>query len=115
MDNTSGFQVVLDIDMLERPFLLCISAKNNHSKSIYGIMREGAQAARLQTTQGPAARFILSEFPIDILGIRFEKDNDYQQSYTELADTFLYPFLIRKGMNLDALKRQARKMNIFTY
>ena len=82
MDNTSGFQVVPQIEMLERPFLLCISAKNNLSKSIYGMMREGAQAARLQTTQGPAGRFKLNEFPVDILGIRFEKDEEYQQPYT---------------------------------
>lgn len=115
MENTSGFQVVPEIQMLQRPFLLCISAKNNLSKSIFGIMREGAQAARIQTTQDPAGRFKLDEFPVDILGIRFEKDENYCQSYTELADKFLYPFLTQKGMRFEDMRRQARKMNFFTY
>lgn len=115
MANTSGFQIVPEIDMLERPFLLCISSKNNLSKSIYGIMREGAQAARLQTTQGAAGRFILDDFPVDILGVRFQGDEEYHQSYTELADKFLYPFLTQRGMDVNRMIRQARKMNFFTY
>ena len=114
-DNTSGFQVVENVEQLRRPFLMCISAQNNLSKAIYGIMREGAQAARVLTTQGVAAKFKLNDFPIDILGLRFESDEKYQQPYTELADKFLYPFLTRNGMEYDALRRQARKMNIFAF
>ena len=115
MENTSGFQVVSDIEMLERPFLLCISAYDNFSKAIYGIMREGAQALRLQTTQGPAARFVLNEFPVDVLGIRFEEDEFFQQPYMELTDKFLFPFLKQKGSDVDSMMKQARKMNFFTY
>ena len=115
IENTSGFQEVLDISMLERPFLLCISAYDNFSKAIYGIIREGAQAARLQTTQGPAAKFSLNEFPADFLGVRFEEDENYQQPYTEIADQFLFPFLKRNGDDFDSIVKQARKINLFTY
>ena len=66
-DNTSGFQVVENVEQLRRPFLMCISAQNNLSKAIYGIMREGAQAARVLTTQGVAAKFKLNDFPINLL------------------------------------------------
>ncbi|MBP5679163.1 MAG: hypothetical protein J6X28_05015 [Bacilli bacterium] len=114
-ENTSGFQVVDNIDLLERPFLLCISAQNNVSKTIYGMMREGAQAARILTTQGIAGKFILDEFPIDILGVRFQVDENYQQAYTEIADKFLFPFLMQKGNDFATVCKQARKMNIFAY
>lgn len=115
MENTSGFQVVPNYDSLERPFLLCLSPQNNLSKSIYGIMREGAQAARILTTQGVAGRFKLDEFPADILGVRFESDDQYQQAYTEIADKFLHPFLVQKGQRYDIVRKQARKINIFAY
>ena len=115
MENTSGFQVIPDVSVLERPFLLCISTKNNLSKSIYGMIREGAQAARVLTTQGVAAGFMLDPFPIDFLGFRFEQDQDYQQAYVELANKFLYPYLTKNGTTVEDLKKQARKMNILTY
>lgn len=115
MENTSGFQVVPNASSLDRPFLLCISTKNNLTKSIYGMIREGAQAARVQTTQGIAAGFKLNPFPIDFLGFRFEQDQDYKQAYVELANKFLYPYLIKNGNTFEELKMQARKMNILTY
>ena len=114
-ENTSGFQVVSSVDELERPFLLCLSAQNNYSKTIFGIMREGAQAARLLTTQGVAGKFKLDEFPVDFLGVRFKKDEEYTQSYIEIADKLIYPFLKKNGEDLNSIRKQARKVNILTY
>lgn len=115
MENTSGIQLVPNIDVLEKPFLLCLSSRNDLSKSIFGIMREGAQAARVQTTQGPAGRFMMDSFPIDFLGVRFEPDENYQSAALEIADRFLYPFLLKNGRDKKALLKQARMINVFTY
>ena len=114
-ENTSGFQVVPSVEQLERPFLLCLSAQNNYSKTIFGIMREGAQAARLLTTQGVAGRFKLNEFPVDFLGVRFERDGDYHQAHTEIAEKMIYPFLTKHGKSFEEMRKQASKMNIMTY
>ena len=115
MYNTSGFQVIPNVKNLERPFLLCLSARDNLSKFIYGMMREGAQAARLLTTQEVAAGFKLNEFPIDILGVRFQKDENYHQASIEIAENFLFPFLTQKGKDLLSILKQARKVNILAY
>lgn len=114
-EDTTGYEVVPSFDSVERPFLMCLSAQNNYSKSIYGMMREGAQAARLLTSQGVGGRFKANDFPIDILGVRFKRDDKYHQEYTELADRFIYPFLFRRGRDVEQIKKQARKMNFITY
>lgn len=114
-ENTGGFQIIPSAKKLIRPLLLCLSAQNNYSKTIFGIMREGAQAARILTTQGEAGKFKMDTFPVDILGIRFEKDDQYQQSYTEIADKLIYPYLTKHGMEFDKVKKQARLINVLTY
>ena len=35
----------------KEPCLLCISAQSMHPKSVFGIIREGMQAARIRTSQ----------------------------------------------------------------
>lgn len=115
MVNTSGIQVISDIEYLKRPFLLCLSGKNNLSKSIYGVMEYGARAARILTGKEEAARFQLNEFPVDILGFRFVKDQKFDKASNELADQFLYPYLLLKGKDFDSVRKQARKINILAY
>lgn len=39
LDNPSGTIQIKNINELNKPFLLCLSAQNNHDKSIYGIIR----------------------------------------------------------------------------
>ncbi|MBR4617740.1 MAG: hypothetical protein IKO49_00270 [Bacilli bacterium] len=114
LNNTSGIIEIQNINELERPFLLCISAQENYDKSIYGIIRQGAQAARVYTTQEKAAGFKIDQFPIDFLGFRFIKDNNYNNSSEEIVDRFILPFLIRNN-NISDIKKQATKMNFMTY
>ena len=40
-DNPSGIVQINSISELNKPFLLCLSAQDNHDNSIYGTIREG--------------------------------------------------------------------------
>lgn len=116
MENTGGIIEISNPDELSRPFLFCISAQDNYDKSIYGIIREGAQAARVYTTQEMAAGFRIDDMPIDFLGFRFVRDDMYGNNYEEIVDKFLFPYLIGAGnRSFDEIKRQVRKMNFMTY
>jgi len=114
LENPSGI-IEINVNDIEKPFLLCISAQSNHDKSIYGIIRQGAQAARVYTTQENAARFKTYDFPIDFLGVRFKKDKLYENSSSEIVESFLYPFLIGNGESFECILKQARKVNFMTY
>lgn len=114
-DNPSGIVEIKDLIELDKPFLICISAQNNHDKSIYGLIRQGAQAARVYTTEENAARFKIDEMPVDFLGVRFIRDDNYQKNADEMVDKFIYPFLIKKGLNLNEVIKSARRMNFMTY
>lgn len=94
LDNLSGIIQINNINELNKPFLLCLFAQNNHDKSIYGIIREVAAAARVYTSKDPDARFKIDDFPVDFLGLRYQKDNKNKENYEEIVDDFLYPFLI---------------------
>ena len=63
LSNPSGIVEITNINELSKPFLLCISTQDIIDKSIYGIMREGAQAARVCTSQEDAP-FKLSSIPL---------------------------------------------------
>lgn len=116
LDNPAGIVPIHEIDELNKPFLLCLSAQDNIDKSIYGIIREGAQAARVYTTEEVASGFKIDELPIDFLGVRFVKDDVYKKSYEEIVDVFLYPFLVGdKKRTLEEIKRCVRRINIMTY
>lgn len=116
LENPSGIIEISNPEELDKPFLLCISAQDNNDKSIYGIIREGSQAARVYTTQEVAAGFKIDDMPVDFLGLRFVKDDTYNRNYEEIVDKFLYPFLVGDGTkSLDEIKNQARKMNLMTY
>lgn len=115
MDNTSGAQIVTNVRYLERPILLCLSPNNSYEKSIYGVMRAGAQAARLLTTKEMAARFKTNDFPIDILGVKFHSDLSNHEKHEEIADELLFPYLTKYGYDFQSMLRQARKVNILTF
>ena len=91
ISNTYGSYEIKNIKDINKPFLLCISGYDNYDKSLFGIIREGAHAARVYTTQEIAAGFKIEDMPIDFIGIRFEKDNEYQENYQELTSKFLFP------------------------
>ena len=115
ISNTYGSIEINNIKNLNKPFLLCLSGYNNYDKSIFGIIREGAHAARVYTTQEKAAGFKIETMPIDFLGVRFEKDEHFNENYQELSANFLLPYLEMHGINQHAIEKQARRINLFTF
>lgn len=115
IDNPSGIHTVQDIKSLDKPFLLCLSAQNNHDKSIYGIIREGSSISRVYTTNEEGARYKIDDFPIDFLGLRYQKDDQNRKNYEEIVDAFLYPYLTEGSHNIEDIIKKARKINFMTY
>ena len=116
LDNLSGIVEIQRVEELERPFLLCLSAQDNYDKSIYGIIKKGAQAARVYTSEEAAAGFKIDNMPADFLGLRFRSDNVYTNNYEEIVNKLIYPFLIIYGLSqIEKIKWQARKINLMTY
>lgn len=103
-DNLFGIKEI-DLDNYNKPFLLCISAQEKDDKSVFGIIKEGARAARVRTTDEYAAGYKIDEMPIDFLGLKFDNKEGMN-----LSD-FIYGFLKKD----DNIKKQARKINFFTY
>lgn len=114
LSNPSGIKRV-DVQELNKPFLLCLSAQDFMDKSVFGTIREGAHAARLYTTQELAGGFKINNCPVDFLGLKFKSDEKYQYNYEEIVDEFLWPYLIQNGVDLESLKKTAKKMNFMTY
>ena len=110
----TGF-IETKVEDCDKPFLFCISAQHQVPKSIFGIIRAGAQAARVFTTQENAAGFKVDHMPVSFLGLRFKPDDDYSKSGVELVDKFIYPYLTRDGLDIEVLKSRARMMNFLTY
>lgn len=115
IDNPSGITKVSDITTLNKPFLLCLSAQNNHDNSIYGIMREGASIARVFTTNEVASRYKINDFPVDFLGLRYQKDNRNRTNYEEIVEDFIYPYLVNNTNNVEDIIKRARNINFMTY
>ncbi len=103
IDNVRGIEEI-DLDNYDKPFLLCIAAEGT-DKSTFGVIKEGARAARVKTTDEFAAGYKIDEMPVDFLGLKF--DNEKGISLSE----FMYMFL-KRGNDI---KKQARKINFFTY
>lgn len=115
LDNPFGILDVHSLKDLDKPFLLCLSAQDNYAKSIFGMIKMGANAARVNTTEEFAAGFKIDEFPVDFLGLSFEKDDNYKNSYEEISE-LLYSFLLSGGSKtIDEIKKNARKINFMTY
>lgn len=116
-DNPYGAVLVQNINQLDKPFLLCLSAQNTHPKSIFGIIKQGARAARVNTTDEFAAGFKIDEFPIDFLGVKFLRDASYQNNYEEITDRLIYPYLMGASQrpSVIELEKRARRINIMAY
>lgn len=116
LDNLYGAVSIQNLEELNKPFLLCLSAQDSNPKSIFGIIKEGARAARVNTTDEMAAGFKIDEFPIAFLGLKFEKDDSYKKNYEEIVDLLIYPFLVGSGTRkVEDIKKKARKINFMTY
>jgi len=111
LDNLYGVQEIEDLDSYDKPFLLCISSQDVFDKSVFGLIKEGARAARVRTSDELAGGFKIDEMPFDFLGVKYEYKNIKDEKYSSLLDDFIYPFL-KKGKDI---KKQARKINFFTY
>ncbi len=111
VNNPYGVKEIKDLANYDRPFLLCISSQDQIDKSVFGIIKEGARAARVRTSDELAGGFKIDEMPIDFLGIKYTYSNIKDKKSNSLVDDFLYPFL----KNGDDIYKQARKINIFAY
>ncbi|MBQ3307299.1 MAG: hypothetical protein IJG68_03795 [Bacilli bacterium] len=111
IDNLYGIKEIKEPENLDEAFLLCLTAQETNKKSVFGVIREGAQAARVRTSQELAGGFKIEEMPIAFLGAYYDKKDD---SKTDLLDDFIYPYL-KKGNNLEGMMKRARMMNFFTY
>jgi len=110
-NNMYGIKEITNAKDLNRPFLLCIS-NNDTDKSIFGIIRDGAHAARMHTTQECANKFDLEKTPIDFIGVRF---SDYETAANDLVEYLLYPHIVAHGFSKNTMFKQARKINLYTF
>lgn len=116
LNNLYGVELIQKIEELNQPFLLCLSAQDNNPKSVFGIIKEGARAARVNTKDEMAAGFKINEFPVAFLGLKFQKDESYNKNYEEIVDSLLYPYLVGdKKKTVEEMKRLARRINFMTY
>ena len=109
LDNLRGVSKIEDLSSYDRPFLFCISPQESLDKSIFGTIKEGARAARVRTSDELAGGFKIEEMPVDFLGIKHDYKTPGED--IDIVDDFLYPYL-KRGTDI---KKQARKMNFFTY
>lgn len=115
IDNPYGLTQIENLEELEKPFLICLSAQDKIDKSIFGMMKEGARAARVYTTDEDGAGFKLEDFPVDFIGLKFQKDENFQNNYEEITDTFIYPYLMKNKKDINEIKKAARRINFMTY
>lgn len=114
--NLFGFQELRKEDKpLLNPTMICLSAQARHAKSVYGIVREGMQAARLRTTQDRAAKYDLANFPVQFVGMSY----DYQNKSFEdsIAQDYFLPILSNYGtrLPLEQAKQNMRNITFMTY
>jgi len=112
--NPYGSIEITNLNDLHNPMLLCISGYDNYNKAVFGLIREGAHAARAYTTQEIAAGFAIEKMPIDFIGYTYEDDRGKSNEY-ELAHCLLLPYIKLHGVNYQAMLKQARKINVFTF
>lgn len=116
MDNPYGIVSIDDVHEIDRPFLLCLSAQDNYDKSVFGIIREGARALLVNTSQEFGAGYKIEDMPNYFLGVKFTKDEKFNENYEEIVDSFLYPFLVGKdNRDFNKVIRQARRINLMSY
>ncbi len=111
LENPLGVEEITNYESYDKPFMFCISAQDSYDKSIYGIVKEGARAARVRTSDELAGGFKINEMPFDFLGVKYEYNGIKDKTHESLVDDFIYPFL-KRGKDI---KKQARKINFFVY
>lgn len=109
IDNIYGIKKIESLDEIDRPFLFCISPKEDDN-STFGIIKEGARACRVRTTDELSGGFKIDEMGALFLGFREENDG----VFVDLVNDFLYPLLTRIK-DINSIKKNARKMNFFVY
>lgn len=114
-DNLRGIVEVENGFDIDKPILLCLSAQDNHDKSIYGIMRQGMAAGRLYTTVDDGALFKLADFPVDFLGVRYRIDESRIDKATEIVEKLIYPIINNGNKDIESVIKRARRINIMTY
>jgi 3-dehydroquinate synthase len=78
IDKLYGVKEIVDFENYDEPFLMCISSQDSIDKSVFGLIKEGARAARVRTSDEIAAGFKIDEMPIDFLGIKNIVGSFYQ-------------------------------------
>ena len=110
-ENPSGCEEITNFDSYDKPFMLCISSQDLIDNSVFGLIKEGARAARVRTSDELAGGFKINEVPFDFLGFKYTYDKVKSKRAETLVDKFIYPFL-KRGKDI---KKQARKINFFVY
>ena len=110
IDNKYGIKEITNLEELEKPFLMCLSSKEDDN-SLFGLIKEGARACRVRTTDELAGGFKIEEMPVNFLCIKYENGKG---SFNNIVDDVLYP-LLTKDKNIDNMKKRARRMNFFAY
>lgn len=114
INNPYGTEEV-KINPLEDPCLLCISAQTMIPKSVFGMIREGMDIARLRTSKQTTTQYDIKDFPIKFLGIGKKSPQD--DIATELVDDFFVPLLQEENskVEINLAKKKFRNINILTY
>ena len=107
IDNPKGIIEIYNLSEYNNPFMLCLSSDEKNDNSIFGVIKEGARAARVCTSDEFASGYKIDDMQVDFLGIKYFNENGHNNN---LVDDFIYPYL-KKG----DIKVQARKINFFTY
>lgn len=114
LDNLHGVVEVENPSELDKPFLFCLAAQESYEKSVFGVIKEGARAARVRTTDEYAGGFKIDEMPVYFLGALYKRNKLKDERETSILNDFIYPF-IKKGKDVDEMVKRARMINFLTY
>lgn len=103
--------------ILAGPCMICLAAQEKVPTSVFGMIREGMQAARLRTSVDPAARYSTENFPVKFLGMSYSKDNEESSFSEEIANKYLIPLIKDNGkrVSLEEAMKNMRNLTIMTY
>lgn len=111
--NLKGIELCQNNPFVLGPCLLCIAAIP-HDKSVFGLAREGMEAARLRTSKSTASGYDIENNPVSFLALPNPKD---QENLKDLVDTYILPLISEnnKKIDINIAKKNVRNMNIMTY
>lgn len=117
IDNLYGIKEIQDNPFLNNPCLLCLSSQDNYSKSVFGLIRAGMQAARLRTTVERASKYNSKNFPVKFLGVSFKRENLEEKSSIHIANKYLIPLVVENNHKIDLAlaQKRMRNVNIISY